>query len=113
MAEIILEEWAAVPPAALAHCWAKACILPLEMEACVVADHGDYCASIRAITDDVREVLGKMEACAVAQSSLGDGDRSQQELAVAGWWDLEDDPHEIEDTVDKERRGVGSGEEQP
>lgn len=41
VAEIILEEWAAVPPALMANCWAKACILPLEMEARVIADHGD------------------------------------------------------------------------
>lgn len=113
VAELILEEWAAVPPAAIAHCWAKACILPLEMEARVLADHGDYRASNRVIADDVGEVLDLMGTCAVAQSCFGDGDRAQQELAVEGWLDLEDDPHAIEDTVDDECRVVGSGEEQP
>lgn len=83
------------------------------MEARVLADHGDYRASNRVIADDVGEVLDLMGTCAVAQSCFGDGDRAQQELAVEGWLDLEDDPHAIEDTVDDECRVVGSGEEQP
>jgi len=78
-----------------------------------VADHGDYRASDRVIADDVREVLELMGTCAVAQSCFGDGDRAQQELAVEGWLDLEEDPHAIEDTVDEECRAVCSGEEQP
>lgn len=112
MAESTLEEWAAVPPAAIAHCLAKACILSLEMEARFVADHGDCGASDRAITDDIRDVLELVGTCAFAQSCFGDGDRAQQELTVAGWLDLDDKPHAIEDTVDEDCRGAGSGEEQ-
>jgi len=42
-----------VSPAIIAHCWAKACILPLAMEARLLADHGDYRASSRGIEDEV------------------------------------------------------------
>lgn len=50
-----------------------------------------------------------MGTCAVAQSCFGDGDRAQQEMAVAGWLDLEDDPHAI---GEEECGAAGSGEEQ-
>ena len=53
VAELILEEWEAVSPAIIVHCWSKACILPLAMEASFLADHGDYRASSRGIEDEV------------------------------------------------------------
>lgn len=57
VAEIILEEWAAVPPAAIAHCLAKASILRLEMDGRVIFDHGDYRTSDRAFRMTLRRFL--------------------------------------------------------
>lgn len=108
VAEIILEEWAAVSPAVIAHCWVKASVLPLAMEARILADYGDYRASLRPIAEDVSEVLDMMGGCALSQTCFGDGDRAENELAVEGWLGLEEDPHAIEDTVDEECGVLGA-----
>jgi len=102
VAEIVREEWDAVTPATIAHCWAKACILPLSMEARVIAEHGEYRTSSRPVYDDVREILGMMGTCTVAQECFGEGDVAEKELVVEGWLGLEEDMHAIEDTVDAE-----------
>jgi len=102
VAQLILEEWEAVSPSTIAHCWAKACILPLAMEARLLADHGEYRASSRCIADEVREIIGMMGTCGIAQECFGEGDAAEKELVVEGWLGLEDDLHAIEDTVDVE-----------
>lgn len=111
VAELILEEWAAVPAGTISHCWAKACILPLAVEARALAEHGEYCASVRGIAEDVPELLSLMGASTVAQSCLGASDRAERELAVEGWLGLVGDPLAIEDTVDNECRAQGAYEE--
>lgn len=89
--------------ATIAHCWAKARILPLGMEARLLADHGDYRAAVQPIGEDVCELLSLMGTSAVAQNCFGASDRAEQELAVEGWLGIEEDPDAIEDTVDQER----------
>jgi len=102
VAHLILEEWEALSPSTIAHFWAKECILPLEMEARLLADHGEYRASSRYIADDVSEIIGTMETCEIAQECFGQGDAAEKELVVEGWLGLKDDVHAIEDTVDVE-----------
>jgi len=71
-----------VMPATIAHCWAKACILPFSMEARFTADHVEYRTSSRPSYDDVREILGMMGTCTVAQECFGEGDVAEKELVV-------------------------------
>jgi len=72
------------------------------MEACVIAEHGEYRTSSRPVYDDVREILGMIGTCTVAQECFGEGDVAENELVVEGWLGLEVDMHAIEDTVDAE-----------
>jgi len=72
------------------------------MEARLLADHGEYRASSRCIADEVREIIGMMGTCEIAQECFGEGDAAEKELVVEGWLGLEDDLHAIEDTVDVE-----------
>jgi len=98
-AQRVLEEWEAMSPIIIAHCRAKACIFPLAMEACLLADHGEYRASCRCIADDVKEVIGMMGTCDIAQKCFGEGDAADKKLVVDGWLGLEDDLHAVEDTL--------------
>jgi len=84
VAEIVREEWDAVMSALIAHRWAKACILPFSMEARFIAEHGEYRTSSRPVYDDVREILGMMGTCKVAQECFGAGDVAEKELVVEG-----------------------------
>jgi len=102
VAQMILEEWEAVPPSTIAHCWANACILQLAMEARLLADHGEYRASSRCIAYELREIIGTMGTCEAAQECFGEGDAAEKELVVEGWLGLEDELHAIEDTVNEE-----------
>jgi len=99
---MFLEERDAVPPATIAHCLAKECILPLAMEARFLSDHGEYRASFRSIADDVGEIIAMMGTCEIAQGCFKEGDASEKELVVEDWLGLEDDFHAIEETVDVE-----------
>jgi len=86
----------------IVHCKAEACILPLAMEARLLIDHGEYRASCRCIFDDVREIIGMMGTCEIAQKCFGEGDAAEKKLVVDGWLGLEDDLHAVEDTLDVE-----------
>ncbi|KAK1862630.1 hypothetical protein I4F81_005198 [Pyropia yezoensis] len=108
VAKLMLEEWAAVSPAVIAHCLVKAIVLPLAIEARILADYGDDRASLRPIAEDVSEVLDMMGGCALSQTCFGDGDEAGSELAVEGLPGLEEDPHAIEDTVDAECGVLGA-----
>jgi len=72
------------------------------MEARLLADHCDYRASSRGIEDEVRDIVGMMGTCDVAQECFGEAGAAEKELVVEGWLGLEDDLHAIEDTVDVE-----------
>ena len=89
-------------PATIEPYWAKACILPLAMEASVIAEHGDYRASSRSVAEDVSEILGMMGSCTLGQQCFGEASVVERELSVEGWLALEEDMHAIEDTVDVE-----------
>jgi len=77
-----------VSPSTTAHCWAKTCLLPLAMVARLLADHGEYRASSRCIADEVREIIGMLGTCDIAQECFGEGDAAEKELVVEGWLGL-------------------------
>jgi len=54
------------------------------MEARFIAEHGEYRTSSRPVYDDVREILGMMGTCKVAQECFGAGDVAEKELVVEG-----------------------------
>ena len=89
-------------PATIEHCWAKASILPLAMEANVFAEHGEYRASSRSVAEDVSEILDMMGSCTLGQQCFGVASVVERELSVEGWLALEEGMHAIEDTVDAE-----------
>jgi len=59
--------------------------MPLPMEARVIAEHGEYRTSSRPVYADVREILGMMGTCIVAQECFGEGDVAEIELVVEVW----------------------------
>lgn len=75
-------------PANIAHFWAKACILPLAMEARLLSDHGQYRASSRGMEDEARDIIGMIGTREVAQECFGDADAAEKELVVEGWLGL-------------------------
>jgi len=52
------------------------------MEVRFIAEHGEYHTSSRLVYDDVREILGMMGTCTVAQECFGEGDVAEKELVV-------------------------------
>lgn len=102
VAKWVLEELTAAPPSTMAHCWAKACILPLSMKEASLAEYDEYRLSSRTIADDVREIIDSMSTCPVAQKGFGEGDATEKELVVEAWLGLEEGIGAIEDTVELE-----------
>jgi len=54
------------------------------MEARFIAEHGEYRTSSRPVYDDVREILGMMGTCTVAQEFFGKRDVAEKELVLEG-----------------------------
>jgi len=100
VAELVKEEWQDMEPATIAHCWLKARILPLEMEARLAARHGDYRNSLRAVSDEAAEIVVRLQSCALGGTCFGDAPPVERQVAVETWLDLESDPEAILDTDD-------------
>jgi len=76
--------------------------MPLSMEARVIAGHKEYHTSFCLVYNVVREILGMMGTCTVAQECFGEGNVAEKELVVKGWMGQKEDMHATEDTVDAE-----------
>jgi len=107
-AEIIKEEWEASEPATTAHCWVKARLLPVEMEARLTAQRGDYRNSLRAVSGEAAEMLTRMQSCVLSDRCFGDAPPVERQVAVETWLELESDPEAILDTADAEFEGQSS-----
>jgi len=59
--EIVQEDWEAVEPSTIAHCWVKTTILPHARATTVNALHGPYRASALELGDGVNAVVSLME----------------------------------------------------
>jgi len=100
MSEIVLEEWDAMDPATISHCWVKARILPTPMEATVLTMHGSYRHSLRAVAENVEKVLFDKGICSICARCFGDAGPAERQLAVETWFGMESDTEAIIDTAD-------------
>ena len=107
-AELIMEDWEALKPANIAHCWVKARLLPVEMEAHLTAQHCDYRKSLRAVSGEAVEMLTRMQSCALSERCFGDASPVERQVAVETWLELESDPEAILDTADADSEGQSS-----
>ena len=83
--EIVLQEWNAVEPSTIAHCWLKSTILPNAVAMDVTALHGEYRASSRSLGSDVNSVVSLMSDCRFGEQAFGDTPRPAREMALESW----------------------------
>ena len=110
-AELIKEEWEALEPATIPHCWAKARLLLVEMEARLTAQRGDYRNSLRAVSAEAAEMLNRMQSCALSDRCFRDAPPVERQVAVETWLELESDPEAILDTADADFEGQSSSDD--
>ena len=110
-AELIQEEWEALEPATIAHCWVKALHLPVEIEARLTDQHGDYRKSLRAVSAEAAHMLTRMQSCALSDRCFGDAPPVERQVAVETWLELESDPEAILNTADADFEGQSSSDD--
>ena len=99
--EIVLQEWNAVEPSTITHCWLKSTILPNAVAMDVTALHGEYRASSRSLGSDVNSVVSLMSDCRFGEQAFGDTPRPAREMAIESWLTGEEDEGVRADTADR------------
>jgi len=94
--------------ATIAHCWVKARLLPVDMEARLTSQHGDYRNSLRAVSAEAAEMLTRMQSFAPSDRCYGDTPPVERQVAIETWLELESDPEAILDTADADFEGQSS-----
>jgi len=111
-ADFIKEEWHAVEPSTIAHCWVKSTILQHALETDVIALHGEYRASSRSLGSDVILVVSLMSGCRFGDQALREDSEPVWEMAVQSWL-MEEDNEEVRaataDRIVLEKGGGGDG----
>jgi len=99
--EIVQEEWEAVEPCTIAHCWVKSTNLPHALATTVTALHGEYRASSRELGDDVNAVVSLMGDCRFGLQAFANTPTPAREMAVQDWLSMEDDEGVLAATADE------------
>lgn len=99
-ARLIQEEWGAMTPASIVHCWVKSTILPLSMSAVVVSTHSEYTGGGDAISRDVDEVLSLLRKTTLGTDAFSGESVCDVRDGVMSWLAAEQGEEVILDTAD-------------
>jgi len=100
-ADIVKEEWDAVEPSTIAHCWVRSNILPHALETDVTALHVEDRASSRSLGSDVISVVSFMSGCRFGEQAFGEDSEPVREMAVQSWLTEEDNEELRAATADR------------
>jgi len=99
-ATFISEEWDKVTGESIVHCWVKSTILPVSMNASVVALHAEYRQGFSSVEDDVNEVLSLLRGTSLGQEVVGGETEDDAREGMRAWFLAEDEEDAIVDTAD-------------
>jgi len=105
------EEWEAMEPTTITHCWVKARLLQVEMEKRLTAQHGDYRHSLRAVSDHAAEMTTRFQSFELGGTFFGDAPPADRQVTVEMWLDLEIDAEAILDAADADLQRQSSSDD--
>ena len=96
-ATCISEEWDKVTSESIVHCWVKSTILPVSMNASVVALHAEYRQGFSSVEDDVNDVLPFLRGSSFGQEMVGGETEDDAREGMRAWFVAEDEEDSIVD----------------
>ena len=82
------------------HCWVKSTILPVYMNASVVALHAEYRQGFSSVEDDVNAMLSIMRGTSLGQDVVGGETEDDAREGMRAWFAAEDEEDGIVDAAD-------------
>jgi len=96
----ISEEWDRVTSESSVHCWVKSTILPVYMNASVVALHAEYRQGFSSVEDDVNAMLSILRGTSLGQDVVGGETEDDAREGMRAWFAAEDEEDAIVDASD-------------
>lgn len=89
-ATMLIEEWSAVTPSTIAHCWLKSKALSAPQIADLTQLHGAYRVSFRTVADDATAAMDMMRRCALEDTLFRGVLQRDRRAGIEEWMAVED-----------------------